>query len=102
MVLCAVVGMRLGEVAQRRLALHGDEVLVVLDLEQGLGGVDHAPDHDRRDLDRVALAIVDLRRFGRGATPVLEHFAVRVLHFRRMASAPVSKLRIRSVILRLL
>jgi len=29
------------------------EVLVVVDLEQRLGGLDHLPHHDRGDLDRL-------------------------------------------------
>ena len=87
LVILAVVGMAGRQVAQRRLGLDGDEVFVVLDLEQRLRGVDHAPDHHRGDLDRVALAIVDLRRLARGAAPGLEHLAVRVLHLRRVERA---------------
>ena len=60
LVVGAVVGMAAGQVAQRRLALHRHEVFVVVDLEQRLGGVDHPPDHDRGDVDRVAVPVVDL------------------------------------------
>ena len=49
-----VVGIRRGQIAHRRLGLDLDEVLVVVDLEQRLRRVDHAPDDHRRDLDRVA------------------------------------------------
>ena len=59
-VVVRVVGIAGGEVAQRRLALHVDVVVVVVDLEQRLGGVDDAPDDDRGDLDRVAFEVVDL------------------------------------------
>ena len=43
-----------------RLGLDLDELLVVLDVEDGLRRVDDAPDDDRRDLDRVADRVVDL------------------------------------------
>ena len=59
-VLVVVVGVFAGEVAERGLALHGHELLVVLDVEHGLGRVDDAPDDDRGDLDRVAAGVVDL------------------------------------------
>jgi hypothetical protein len=36
------------------------EIFIVVDLEQRLGRVDHLPDHDRRDFDRIAIEIVDL------------------------------------------
>ena len=53
-------GVAVGEVAERRFALHDDELLVVVDVEHGPGGVGHAPDDDRGDLDRVAARVVDL------------------------------------------
>ena len=37
-----------------------NEVLVVVDLEQCLGGIDDLPDDDRGDFDRIAVEIVDL------------------------------------------
>src|SRR3546814_8796094 len=37
-----------------------DEFLVIVDVEQGLRGVGHPPDHLRRHLDRVAAQVVDL------------------------------------------
>ena len=43
-----------------RLGLDLDELLVVLDVEDGLRRVDDAPDDDRRDLDGIADRIVDL------------------------------------------
>ena len=49
------------QVAHRRFGLHLDEVLIVVDLEHRFGGVDHAPDDDRGDLDRVAFEVVDLQ-----------------------------------------
>ena len=48
LVVVRVVGIAGGEVAQRRLALDVDVVVVVVDLEERLGGVDDAPDDDRR------------------------------------------------------
>ena len=59
-VLVRVVGIARGQVAQRGLALHVHEVLVVVDLEERLGRVDDLPDDDRGDLDRVAVVVVDL------------------------------------------
>jgi hypothetical protein len=41
-----------------------DEVLVVIDLEQGLCRVGHLPHHDGGDLDGVAIAVVDLQPAG--------------------------------------
>ena len=55
-----VVRMRRREIPDGRLGLHLDEVLVVVDLEHRLGRVDHPPDDDRADLDRVADRVVDL------------------------------------------
>ena len=47
-----VVGVGGGERPDRRLRLDLQELLVVVDLEERLRGVVHAPDDDRRDLDR--------------------------------------------------
>ena len=47
--------------AEGRLALHVHEVLVVVDLEHGFGGLDDPPDDDGGDLDRVADVVVDLQ-----------------------------------------
>ena len=58
--LVRVVRVRRGQVAERGLALDVDEVLVVVHLEQRLGRVHDPPDDDRRDLDRVAVVVVDL------------------------------------------
>jgi hypothetical protein len=55
-----IVGVGSREVAHRRLALDVHIVLVVVHFETGLGGVHHAPDHDRRDLDRIPLEVVHL------------------------------------------
>ena len=55
-----VVGVAGRQVAQRRLGLHLDVVVVVVHLEDRLGGVDDPPDDDRGDLDRVAVVVVDL------------------------------------------
>ena len=38
-----------------------ENILVVVHLEARLGGLDDLPDHDGRDLDRVALDVVDLQ-----------------------------------------
>src|SRR2546421_5682187 len=43
-----------------RLALDGDELLEVLDVEHRVGGIDDAPHADRRDLDGIATGVVDL------------------------------------------
>ena len=56
-----VVGIAGGQVADRGLALHLQVVLVVVHLEDGLRGVHHPPDHDGRDLDGVAVGVVDLQ-----------------------------------------
>ena len=53
-----------------------EELRVVVDLEERLGGVGHAPDHDCRDLDRIAVAVVDL-----------ELLALEVAHLDRDARA---------------
>ena len=58
--LVVVVGVLVGEMAQRGLALHGHELLVVGDVEHRLGRVGDAPHDDRGDLDRVAAGVVDL------------------------------------------
>ena len=55
-----VVGVVVGQVAQRGLALDGYELLVILDVEHGLGRVDDAPDDDRGDLDRIPTRVVHL------------------------------------------
>ena len=49
------------EVAHRGLGLHLHEVLIVVDFEDGFGGVDDAPDDDGGDLDRIAFEVVDLQ-----------------------------------------
>jgi len=59
-----VVGMRTGDVPQGRLGLHGDELAIVLDGEHAPSSVRHLPDHDRGDVDRVAVRIVDLQLAG--------------------------------------
>ncbi len=45
---------------QRRLALYGYEAGEVLNVENGLGGVDDSPDDDGGDLHGIAAAVVDL------------------------------------------
>ena len=55
-----VVGVARGGLAQRRLGLDVDEVLVVVDLEHGFGGVHHLPHHHGADFDRAAVQVVDL------------------------------------------
>ena len=56
-----VVRVHARHVAQRGLRLGGDELLVVIDVEQRLGGVLHVPHHDVGDLDGVAHLVVDLQ-----------------------------------------
>ena len=58
--LVLVVGIAGGHRAQRRFGLDVHEAFVVVDVEHGLGRIDHLPDDDRRDLDRVAVEVVDL------------------------------------------
>ena len=60
-VVVRVVRVAGGEVAQRRLALDVDEVLVVVHLEAGFGRLDDAPDDHRGNLDRVPLDVVHLQ-----------------------------------------
>jgi hypothetical protein len=60
----AVVRIAGGHLAQRGFRLHVHEILVVIDLEHGLGGVVHLPDHHGGDLDRRALQVVDLELAG--------------------------------------
>ena len=55
-----IVRIRLRDRADRGLALHGDVLLVVVDLEQRLGRLNDLPDDDRGDLDRVAAIVVHL------------------------------------------
>jgi hypothetical protein len=51
-------------VANGRLGLYLDEVVVVLHVEDRLGRVDHPPDHHSSNLDRVAHGVVDLEGVG--------------------------------------
>ena len=57
----SVVGVGVGDVPQRGLGLGGDEVRVGLHGEHRLRGVGDLPDHDRGDLDGVAVPVVDLQ-----------------------------------------
>ena len=54
-----VVGIAGREVSERRFALHLDVVLVIIDLEHGFRCLHHLPHHDGRNLDRVAVAVID-------------------------------------------
>src|SRR5574337_273082 len=60
-VLVRVVRVALRHLPQRRLALNMHVILVVVDAEHRLGGVQYLPDHHRGDLDRVAVVVVDLQ-----------------------------------------
>lgn len=62
-ILAVVIGVGGGEVADGGFALDTDIALVVLDVEEGLGGIADAPDDDGGDFDRVAALIVDLEFF---------------------------------------
>ena len=55
-----VVGVQGRQVPHGGLALHVDEVLVVVHVEDGLGGVHDPPHHDRGDVDGVAVVVVHL------------------------------------------
>ena len=59
-----VIGIARADGPDRRLDLDADELLVVVDVEQRLRGVDHAPDDLRRHLDGVAAQVVDLDLVG--------------------------------------
>lgn len=63
LVVC-VIGVLDGDVPDCRLGLGGDELQEVVDLEERLGGVLDLPDHDRGQLDRVAVGVVDLEDGG--------------------------------------
>lgn len=58
-----VVGVLAGEVPQRRLALDGDELGVVLDVEHGAGAVHDPPDDHGGDLDGAPGGVVHLQAF---------------------------------------
>ena len=59
-----VIGMCCCQVTQRGFALNLNVVLVVIDLKQRLGGINNSPDNNGRDINRVALAVIDLERTG--------------------------------------
>ena len=59
-----VIGIARADGADRGFDLDPDELLVIVDVEQRLGGVDHAPHDLRRHLDRVAAQVVDLDLVG--------------------------------------
>ncbi len=58
--LALIIGVRGGQVADGGFALNGYELLVIIDIEHGFGGIFHAPDDDGRNLNRVAALVVDL------------------------------------------
>ena len=60
MLFVRVVRVARGRVAQRRLALHRDVVLVVVDFEDGFRGLDDPPHDDRGNVDRIAVLVVHL------------------------------------------
>ena len=55
-----VIGVDAHDVAQRRVALEGEILLVVVHVENGLGRVGHAPHHGDSDLHGVTETVVDL------------------------------------------
>ena len=55
-----IVGIEADDVAQRRVALEGEILLVVVHVENGLGRVGHAPHHGDSDLHGVTETVVDL------------------------------------------
>ena len=59
-----VIGIARADGPDRGLDLDADERLVIVDVEQRLRGVDHAPDDLRRHLDRIAAQVVDLDLVG--------------------------------------
>ena len=64
LVLEIVIRIARADGADRRFDLDADELLVVVDVEQGLRRVDHAPHDLRRHLDRVPAQVVDLDLLG--------------------------------------
>ncbi len=61
--LLGVVGIAAGQGADGRFHLDLDELLVIVHVEDGLGGIDHLPDDHGSYLDRVAVFVVDLEDF---------------------------------------
>ena len=59
-----VVGIAAGDVTNGGFGLDRDELLEVVDVEDGAGGVLDLPHDDRGDLDGVAVRVVDLRLAG--------------------------------------
>ncbi|MPN05540.1 hypothetical protein SDC9_152791 [bioreactor metagenome] len=59
-----VVGMRSRDVTQCGFGLHLHEILVGLDSEDRLGSVGDLPDDDGRDIDRIAVGVIDLQLIG--------------------------------------
>ena len=59
-ILHVVVGVDARHVSQCGLGLHGHIGDVVVHVKESLGGVGHAPHHNRSNLDGVALLVVDL------------------------------------------
>jgi hypothetical protein len=53
-----------GDVAQRRLGLHRDEVGVAVDRVGRLRGVGDLPDDDGSDIHRAAVGVIDLQAVG--------------------------------------
>ena len=60
-ILMRIVGIRGRQIPHRGLALHVDEVLVVVDVEHRLERLDDAPDDDRGNFDGIAVSLVDLQ-----------------------------------------
>jgi hypothetical protein len=48
------------DVTQRGLGLNPNEVVVIIDGVDRPRGIGYLPNHDRSDLDRVAVGVVDL------------------------------------------
>ena len=59
-----VIGIFGADGADRALDLDEDELVVIVDVEQRLGGVGDPPDDVGGDLDRVAAQVVDLEPLG--------------------------------------
>src|SRR4051794_906800 len=56
-----VIGVAGGEIAQRRLTLDVDKMLIVVHLKYGFGRIDDLPNHHRGNLNRIAVLIVDFQ-----------------------------------------
>ena len=72
-----VIGIARADGPDRGFDLDPDELLVIVDVEQRLRGVDDAPHDLRRHLDRVAAQVVDLDLLGNEIVGADRHLLLR-------------------------